>query len=361
MKRTSVCDLNSGEKMMLIRFKNRVVYGACLILLCIFSIDIEAATVKNEYVLSGKTMGTVYNITVVSMDPVDCNVLKARIDERLRQINMSMSTYNKDSEISRFNSLEKTGVKFGVSADFLNVMRVSQRLFQLSEGAWDPTVNPLVELWGFRKKRIEPKIPDRFEIEKTLSKIGFQNIKVSEKGFLLKNMASVELDLASIAKGYGVDQISELLEKDGFEDFLVEIGGEVYAHGRAKTGKNWVVGINTPRKDAAYNEVYKTVSIRNMGFATSGNYRQFFEIDGKRYSHILDPRTGFPVSNTIVSVSVQAQNCTLADGLATAIIVMGTEKGLELVKRLDGVDAIIIEDNNGRLKEYISNSGSNKK
>jgi thiamine biosynthesis lipoprotein len=162
-------------------------------------------------------------------------------------------------------------------------------------------------------------------------------------------------DLNAIAKGFAVDEVSRLISAAGFENYLVEIGGEVYAAGVRPDGKNWRVGINRPQKDATINEVYKAVSIYNQAFATSGDYRNFFEIDGVRYSHVIDPRTGYPVSNGVVSVSIIADNCTLADGLATAIMVMGAEKGIALVNRLDNVECfIIVEKSDGRLVDFYS-------
>jgi thiamine biosynthesis lipoprotein len=188
-----------------------------------------------------------------------------------------------------------------------------------------------------------------------MQNIGFNLIQIEDPHFLVKNLASVTLDLNAIAKGFAVDEISELLAAAGFENHLVEIGGEVYAAGVRADGKNWRVGINRPRKDAAFNEVYKAVSIANRAFATSGDYRNFFEIDGVRYSHVIDPRSGYPVSNGVVSVSIIADNCTLADGLATAIMVMGAEKGVQLANRLDNVECfIVVENPDGRLLDFYS-------
>jgi thiamine biosynthesis lipoprotein len=148
--------------------------------------------------------------------------------------------------------------------------------------------------------------------------------------------------LNSIAKGVAVGQIARLIAADGFKNYLVEIGGEIYAAGVRTDGGKWRVGINMPRKDAAINEVYKAASISNQAFATSGDYRNFFELDGVRYSHVIDPRTGYPVSNGVVSVSIIAADCTLADGLATAVMVMGADKGIELVNRLPNVECFIV-------------------
>ena len=157
-------------------------------------------------------------------------------------------------------------------------------------------------------------------------------LMISEKGYLSKRNPHVSLDLGSIAKGYGVDQVAEVIRNNGIKNFLVEIGGEVYASGCKIDGGYWLVGINMPDKDALIGDIYKTVRLKNKALATSGDYRNFFEKKGAFYSHVIDPRTGYPVKNGIVSVSVVADDCTFADGLATAIMVAGHEKGLELVR-----------------------------
>ena len=198
-------------------------------------------------------------------------------------------------------------------------------------------------------------MPSSEAIKALLPKIGFEHIQIVEPHFLVKNIATVTLDLNAIAKGFGVDQVSRLVGASGFKNFLVEIGGEIYAAGLRSDGQRWRVGINRPQKEAAFDAVYKVVSITHQAFATSGDYRNFFEIDGVRYSHVIDPRSGYPVSNGVVSVSIIADNCTLADGLATAIMVMGAEKGIRLVGRLPGVEAfIVVEDTTGNLVNYSS-------
>ena len=172
---------------------------------------------------------------------------------------------------------------------------------------------------------------------------------------MVKNQAAITLDLNAIAKGYAVDRIAALVAGSGIENYLVEIGGEIFAAGLRPDGNHWRVGINRPKKGAALNAVYRVVSISNRAFATSGDYRNFFEIDGVRYSHVIDPRTGYPVSNGVVSATIIADNCALADGLATAIMVMGPEKGLELVNRLDNVECfIVVEKPTGRLVDFHS-------
>ena len=310
---------------------------------------------QKEHLIAGGTMGTTYHIKVVAGDAEDVNELKEKIERRLAELNQVFSTYIKDSEISRFNALQRAGEKFEISDDFMQVMRVAGDIHRLSEGAWDGTVNPLVDLWSFGPTQREPRMPAAGAIKALLPTIGFDHIKIGEPNFLVKDLAAVTLDLNAIAKGYAVDQVSKLVNAGGYKHYLVEIGGEIYAAGLRPDGQRWRVGINRPQKDAAFNEVYKAVSILNQAFATSGDYRIFFEIEGVRYSHVIDPRSGYPVSNGVVSVSIIANNCTLADGLATAIMVMGAEKGIRLVNRLPNVEGfIVVEKSDGRLVNFSS-------
>ena len=310
---------------------------------------------KHEHFIEGRTMGTTYHITVVTGYLQGISGLKAKIDARLDEINRSMSTYQEDSEISRFNRFKKVGREFRVSEDFFRVMKAGRTIYRLSDGAWDATVNPLLDLWGFGQAAPKNKVPPQNEIDALLPDIGFSNIEILAPDFLLKKRAAVTIDLSSIAKGFGVDQISDLLRNNGFENYLVEIGGEIMAAGNRKDGLPWRIGINRPQPDAAFDAVYKVVELRNQAFATSGDYRNFFKANGIRYSHVIDPRTGYPVSNGVVSVSIAADNCTMADGLATAVMVMGADKGLDLVNRLAGVEGlIIVEKNDGTLVNYFS-------
>ena len=326
-----------------------------LIFILIILLVAAISEAKREHVIRGRTMGTTYSVKVVTGDLVRIEGVKEKIDERLAEINRSMSTYQKDSEISRFNRLKIIGQKFKISNDFFKVMKAGQKIHRLSSGAWDGTVNPLVDLWGFGRSGRQNKIPPQSEIAALLSDIGFENIEVLSPGFLVKRRAAVTVDLSSIAKGYGADEVATLLRNLGYENYLVEIGGEIFATGHRKDSTRWRIGINRPRADAAFDAVYKVVELRNQGFATSGDYRNFFEIDGVRYSHIIDPRTGFPVLNRVVSASIISGTCALADGLATAVMVMGAKKGLELIDRLDGVEGIIVvEQTNGTLMDYYS-------
>jgi len=297
---------------------------------------------QKEVSISGRAMGTTYHITIVMPFWKNAGGLQQKIDRRLDEIDRSMSTYRADSEISRFNAMTSLTEKFSVSEDFMRVALVAEKIYRLSGGAWDGTIKPLVERWGFSGGSELKKLPSQKELEKLLRSVGFDHLEISRSGFLKKKKPEISLDFASIAKGDAVDQVAALLKTEGLENFLVEVGGEVYAAGNKINGRRWAVGINQPDKDAPLNRVYRAVSLKDQALATSGDYRIFFELNGKTYSHIIDPRTGFPVDNGVVSVSIQAETCILADGLATAAMVMGPEKGLTLIERLDGVEGLIV-------------------
>ena len=317
----------------------QVIARVFLISICIFCNGICAA---EELLLSGNTMGTTYHIKVVAESNEEAHALQPRIDQRLSQLNQSMSTYRFDSEISRFNRLQSSDAKFEVSPDFLAVMLAADAVYRLTDGCWDGTVNPLIDLWGFGPSGRIDKVPSAQAIAEALRNVGFDQIEVSAKGFLKKHRPEVTIDLASIAKGYGVDQIARLIEASGYRNYLVEIGGEVYASGRRLGGKKWRVGINQPRKNAPVDAVYQSLELEDQAMATSGDYRNFEVIEGRTYSHIIDPHSGYPIDHGVVSTSVVAPNCTLADGLATALMVMAPEKGIALLNRLDAVEGLII-------------------
>jgi len=324
-------------------------------LLIFFLLLFAGCGFQKQVSFSGKTMGTTYHITVVTGFFENTKALKDKINMRLEEINKSMSTFRKDSEISKFNALKQTGEKFYISDDFFNVMTVAQNIFKLTGGAWDGTVEPLVTLWGFDNSENKKRIPTQSEINALLTDIGFNNIEISANHYLVKRKGFISLDFASIAKGYGVDQIAALIRTNQIKNFLVEIGGEVFAAGLRKDGKKWKIGINRPKKNAPFDQIYKVLYLQDKGFATSGDYRNYFECEGKRFSHILDPRNGYPINNGVVSVSIVADTCTFADGLATAVMVLGHKKGLELVNNLDNTEClIVVQADDGTLTDYYS-------
>ena len=328
------------------------------ITLVLFLGVIQSCNHKKEVLISGETMGTTYHIKVVTGHFTDRDGLQESIQKRLDEINQSMSLYIKDSEISKFNSIVDPKEVMVISNDFYRVMILAEKLYRISGGALDGTIEPIIDLWGFGQsgRKVNPsKIPMALEIEKRLSAIGFDQIEILANSAIRKKIPSISIDLNAIVQGYAADQIAVLLREKGIDDFLVEIGGEMIASGFRADTKNWRVGINVPRTDASYSSIYKVIQLNNKAMATSGNYRNFFEIDGVRYSHIFDPKTGYPMTNGVVSVSVIADSCAFADGLATALMVLGTEKGLSLVDTLDDVECLmIVEGPNKGLADYYS-------
>jgi len=302
---------------------------------------------------TGNTMGTTYHIKVVIRDSDNKKSLSALIDKRLKQVNQSMSVYLSDSEISLFNKAGK-GEAIKISPDFYAVMVTAQKLYHITGGAWDGTVKPLVDLWGFGTTRESTALPSSEMIRAYLQTIGFHLITIKNQT-LQKQNSAITLDLGSIAKGFGVDAIAQLLINQGYTNFLVEIGGEVIAAGKKMPGKPWMVGISKPEKGGNPNVIYRAFPLKDKALATSGDYRHFTMIGGKSYSHIINPATGYPVDNGVVSVSVIADTCTFADGLATALMVMGPEKGIPLVNSLENTEClIVVRDGGGRLTDYKS-------
>ena len=326
----------------------------CFVLVGLLSVWVGCDS-KREHTLAGRTMGTTYTVKVVTGYFGSVAGLQEKFDRRLDEINRSISPYLKDSEISRFNRFQLVGEEFPISADFLRVMKTAARLYALSGGAWDGTVGPLVDVWGFGRGGSPGRVPPAETIAALLRDVGFDKIEIRASGALVKRHAAVSLDLSSVGQGYGVDQLVELVRAAGFTDYLVEIGGEIYAAGARPDGRPWRVGISRPAAGARPDDIYKVVSLKDQAFSTSGDYRQFFVQDGIRYSHHIDPATGYPVRNGVVSVSILADNCTFADGLGTAVLVSGVEKGLALIDRLEGVEGLlVVEAADGSLQDYPS-------
>ncbi len=276
--------------------------------------------------LAGETMGTTYHIKLVPVGETSVDALKQSIDEELAEVNRQMSTWDPQSELSRFNQFQKT-TWFPVSPELARVVRTANTISDQCDGAFDVTVMPLVNLWHFGPEgRDRSKLPSDAEIEDARSRIGYQFLHVQdEPPALRKDKPGLTVDLSAIAKGYGVDVVAELLERSGIENYLVEIGGEIRAGGVKPNGERFVVGIEKPTPFARV--VHSKVPLEGSAMATSGDYRNFFEIEGRRYSHTIDPRTGRPVTHPAASVSVVAANCMEADAFATMLMVLGPDAG----------------------------------
>jgi len=300
-----------------------------------------------QHTIPGTTMGTYYTIKFISTQKESLSLWKTRVDTCLKEVNKRLSMFDPESELSLFNRHDiKTPVK--VSPDFFSIILTAKKLYRLTNGSWDGTVKPLVDLWGFGTDKRPDKIPESDKITRALSKTGFNHISITGRDTIRKE-TEVSLDFGSIAKGYGVDAVARLFTLYGIRDVLVEIGGELYASGTNKKGEYWSVGISRPDKLFANQNLYKIVRLNNLAIATSGNYRNFFELNKKNFSHIIDPKTGYPIDNSIVSASVISRDCTFADGLATALMVMDVEKGIKLVNSLGNTECLIIQKKDNKL------------
>ncbi|AAZ25001.1 FAD:protein FMN transferase [Colwellia psychrerythraea] len=316
---------------------------------------------NTEILLQGHTMGTTYNIKVVATKEQLIELkLQQQIDAALEQVNQEMSTYIPDSELSKFNQSTSTAA-IEVSPGFARVLKESIRLGQLSEGKLDVTVGPLVNLWGFGPEQRPETVPSDEILAATKKRIGLQNITL-EGNLLSKKIPDLYIDLSTIAKGYGVDVVAELIESNGFTHYLVEIGGEMRLRGFKHTGELWAIAIERPILDQSGEEraVHQVVIPKDNAVATSGDYRNYFEADGRRFSHIIDPETGKPIDHNLVSVTVIHPSSMTADGLSTTLMVMGMEKGMAFASENNLAALFISKTENGfderftvKFKQYL--------
>ena len=279
---------------------------------------------KSSEVLQGQIMGT-YWLVKTSHDD---NTLKSEIQNRLDDINSKMSTYIPDSEISLFN-IHQDNSPFSFSNESIEVVQAAQKISNQSTGAFDITIKPLVDLWGFGTKTSSSP-PSEEQRLAAMNQVGYTTLKI-ENNTIRKENPKTEIDLSAIAKGYAVDQIAHLLEEKGHSNYMVDIGGEIKAKGKNSKGAFWKIGIETP--DAIRGAYTDVIELRNMAIATSGDYRNYYEQDGKRISHTIDARTGLPITHNLASVSVLHSSAMMADAWATALNVVGPNKALELAEK----------------------------
>ena len=298
----------------------------------------------------GMVFGTIYKITYQHNDDLQ-NDIKAAMME----VDNSLSPYNPSSIITRINHNEDTVL----NEHFVHVFNLAQQISSETEGAFDITVAPLVNAWGFGFKHsidIEPSVIDSLR-----QFVGYQKIKL-EDGKIIKEDERTMLDCSAIAKGYGVDRVARLLDQKGVKNYMVDIGGEVVLKGKNPRMKNWRIGINKPVEDSlsVNQEVQTILEVSDVGMATSGNYRKFYYKDGKRYAHTIDPRIGTPVQHNILSATVIAKDCTSADAYATAFMVMGLEKAKAFCEAHPELHAYFICDGEGESYEIFATPGMEK-
>lgn len=279
-------------------------------------------------------MGTGYAVTVIaSPHEIDAAALTELVQATLTQVSRTFSTYDPTSELSRLNrraSLQWTAV----SPAFLEVLELARAVSRLTGGAFEPTVQPLVELWGFGASGQPRRVPSTQEVADARTKTGIAKLETKRHPpRMRKRDPRLSLDLNGIAKGFAVDEIAHRLEKSGVRRYLVDIGGEIRVAGKAPRGMPWRIGIERPSNATPGGPI--TLQLVQGAVATSGDYRNFFSVDDQRYSHLIDPKTGYPVRHGLVSVTVLHEQTAIADALATGLLVLGPQRGLALATTLD--------------------------
>lgn len=324
----------------------------CGLVLALLLEPLVACAAPMAVTFSGQTMGTTYSVKAFLPTDADTQQIERAIVEELADINAKMSTYLPESEVSRFNRARENEW-FSVSGETAYVVHVAQRTSEKTNGAFDVTVNPLVELWSFGtaagdrdEGTVEP--PSKDALAAVLARVGYRQLEVElQPPRLRKRVAGLEIDLSAIAKGYAVDRIWQVLNDwGGIDSCMIEVGGEVRVHGSKPDGQPWSIAIESPLLEVRKPEL--VLAARDMSIASSGDYRNFFEHDGRLYSHTIDPRTGRSVSHPLSGVTVTSMNCIDADALATALMVMGPTEGLAWCEA-NGVSALFLTRKDGAV------------
>ncbi len=293
----------------------------------------------------GETMGTSYSVKYVVSHEKDVNsvYLKTKVDEALLSFNLKVSTYIHDSEISVFNE-SMANHWYKVSYEFYDIVKTAKDIWKKTNGQYDISVAPLVNLWGFGPEKSRKTPPNSQEVEVALKNIGLDQLHLREGEFLKKDKEALHLDLSSIAKGYGVDLIGRLLERNGVLNYMVEIGGEVFVKGK-KGKEDWKIGITFPQKNIKNSRVAEILKLTNMAMATSGDYRNFFEENGKSYSHTIDVKSGYPVQFPLTSVTViDPESCARADAWATALMALVPIEGPKIAQKYNIAALFLIKE-----------------
>ena len=296
-------------------------------------------------------MGSAFTVKVAArhLSTEQLDSLRRAVDSELENVNLKMSTYLPESELSRFNAFRRAD-PFPVSQDTLDVFLEARRISAASRGAFDITVGPLVRAWGFGPGERSREAPTAGELKQLRAQIGWDKIEMDEASSTIRKLQpEVECDLSAIAKGYAVDRVSGALRSLAHRDYMVEVGGEVRTGGRNAAGQPWRIGIERP--DDAGRTPYRALPLEGLSMATSGDYRNYYEKDGQRFSHTIDPRTGHPVGHRLASVSVVHERCVSADGWATALMVLGETDGYQLAVEKGLAALFLVRSAGGGLSE----------
>lgn len=318
----------------------KILFLVFLIIGTIYILGKEKPYITN----SGKIFGTFYNITYSS--DID---LSKEIKSTLMQVDNSLSPFNKQSIITAINN----NADATPDSMFIHVFTLAQEISAKTAGAFDITVAPLVNAWGFGFKN--GITPDSAAIDSLRQFVGYGTVALTE-GRITKQHPQTMLDCSAIAKGYGCDAVAAMLDTQGVKNYMVEIGGEVVTKGKNGKGGVWTIGISKPTDNptTSSNELHEIIAISDKSMATSGNYRNFREENGRKIAHTIDPRTGYPVQHSLLSATVIAKDCATADAYATAFMVMGTEKAISFCNEHDIDGYFIYSDDNGILKTKMT-------
>lgn len=328
-------------------FSKSRIFPILLIIIVFIVWKIRQNAANEEKVsFNGQTMGTYYNIIYLHPKGIS---YKKEVDSLLLIWNKSLSTYIKDSEISRFNRSRQLHFE---SPYFYPVLQKSKEIFEASKGAFDPTIMPLVNAWGFGPE--DREMPDSSEVQKLKKLVNFNYIGF-DSVHVWKKKSGVELDFSAIAKGYGVDVVGNFLRQKGIKNFLVDIGGEITCKGINDRGIPWTTGIEDPQVQFNERKIVAAIEVSDKAIATSGNYRNFYVKDGRKYAHTISPFTGYPVQHSLLSATVIADSCMTADGFATAFMVLGVEPSIKILDVHPELEAyFIFSDEDGQIKTYMT-------
>ncbi len=329
--------------------------GSALLLLVFLLLACQQQQEKPRYPLhySDAIFGTSFTIKVSKLpNSITGKRVRKQIEQLLDELNGQMSTYQQDSELSMINANQSTEWLV-VSSPLFAVLKQANTISKLSNGAFDITVGPLVNLWGFGPSPMSFVAPDKTVIEQHLKKIGFKKILFNENNQKIKKLEpEIYIDLSAIAKGYAVDRVGLLLESHGIVNYMVEIGGELRLKGYNAINKPWRIAIEKPT--AGNRAIQKVLPLSNISLATSGDYRNYFEFEGVRFSHTIDPRLGMPITHKLASVTILSDTTMRADALATALMVLGVEQGFGLAEKENIAALFIIKTEGGFIEKATS-------
>lgn len=326
-----------------------------IILICSFCSCIS--NIPKTQVVKGETMGTTYVIKYIP--PSSEKISKAQVDDLLKSINQSVSTYISNSVISLINKAQADSCKFiNLDKTFLENFNSSKIIYEKTGGTFNPALMPLVNYWGFGYQNKNRNNVDSNEVKHLLNLTDFDGFQLVNNQLNKKNK-SQQLDFSAIAKGFGVDQLALLLETKNIENFLVEIGGELRAKGRNEKNEYWSIAIDKPEKGLGNRQFTAILKLKNQSVATSGNYRNYRKIGDKEYGHIINPETGYPEQTDVISATIISKNCADADAYATACMVMGFKKAKKLIESSNELQAYLIYKSEGGEIAYYQSSNLN--